>query len=349
MGILDRRTKLHEFGAEALRELAQRGIPPTPEHYEVWFSHLAGLRPDLSQAVRAVLAAGEPLDADRLAGLHGRFFPSARESRGVLDAGRRLELLLHRLADEVGRVGKGTAEYGAALGDACARMARGFEPGEIQALVHDILRETERMRERVELLERHLDTSAATITALRQSLRTARLEALTDPLTGLANRKQLELTAQALVGRADARSAPACLVLADVDHFKQFNDRHGHAVGDEVLRLVAETLKRHVKGNDLVARYGGEEFAILLPDTGLRDAFTVADKLRHVVSTCELKTKRKGTSFGRVTVSMGVTEHAAGEGMTGWVDRADRALYDAKRAGRNCVVALPAPAAGAQP
>src|SRR5207302_9224346 len=162
-----------------------------------------------------------------------------------------------------------------------------------------------------------------------------RVETLTDPLTTLGNRKYFDRAIAAAVQSASACSEPLSLLMLDIDHFKSFNDNYGHLTGDQVLRLVAMSLKQTIKGHDLTARYGGEEFAVVLPNTALRQALTVADHIRRAVMAKELKKKSTGEILGRVTISVGVSMLQASEDVDALIDRADACLYAAKRNGRN--------------
>ena len=110
-----------------------------------------------------------------------------------------------------------------------------------------------------------------------------RNESLTDPLTTLSNRKFFDDALATIIAEANARGEPLSLLMADIDHFKSFNDKYGHLTGDQVLRLVALAVKQNVKGRDIAARYGGEEFVIALPNTPLQSAIIVADHIRRAV------------------------------------------------------------------
>ena len=127
-------------------------------------------------------------------------------------------------------------------------------------------------------------------------------------------------------------------MLADIDHFKTFNDTFGHLIGDQVLRLVALALKDNVKGRDIAARYGGEEFAVILPETSLRQATTVGEHIRRAVMGKELMKRSTGENLGRITVSVGVASLHRGESVAALIERADNCLYAAKRNGRNRVI-----------
>jgi two-component system cell cycle response regulator len=162
--------------------------------------------------------------------------------------------------------------------------------------------------------------------------------AITDPLTSVYNRRYLDAHLKSIVARAIASGKPVCVLIFDIDHFKDINDTYGHAAGDQVLRDFSERLRRGVRGIDLVARYGGEEFVVVMPETDAAFAASVAERLRQDVESTPFE-GQAGEQFP-VTVSIGLAEWG---GMADTAEalfkRADQALYAAKRAGRNRVVA----------
>jgi diguanylate cyclase (GGDEF)-like protein/hemerythrin-like metal-binding protein len=153
--------------------------------------------------------------------------------------------------------------------------------------------------------------------------------ASTDRLTGAWNRRRFEeavLTEIALVHR---RRDPLSLLMFDLDHFKRINDTFGHSAGDAVLAGVSQTVRQHLRASDALVRWGGEEFLVLAPGTRLEGALGLAEKLRTAVAANEFP------GIGQVTMSLGVAEYAPGEGLAGWIERTDQALYRAKSEGRN--------------
>jgi diguanylate cyclase (GGDEF)-like protein/PAS domain S-box-containing protein len=159
----------------------------------------------------------------------------------------------------------------------------------------------------------------------------ARLEtaALTDPLTGLWNRRRFEQMLEATEARFAAGGSPYALIVIDIDHFKRLNDSFGHDAGDATLRAVADAIRRRSRQSDCLARWGGEEFAVLLPDTGLELAAALAEDVRRLVANSRL------SDFAPITVSLGVGEVAPDEDAQALFRRVDAALYRAKDAGRN--------------
>ena len=165
------------------------------------------------------------------------------------------------------------------------------------------------------------------------------LEALatTDPLTGLANRRKLDQTLEQEWRRAQRSGKPLSLIMFDIDHFKNFNDTYGHQDGDEALKRVARTIQQCMhRSTDLAARYGGEEFAVVLSDTDASGAYNLAQSIRQAVEQLEPLTP----SHRRLTTSMGVStcQVKPGDQLAGLINSADQALYQAKKAGRNCVI-----------
>jgi diguanylate cyclase len=142
------------------------------------------------------------------------------------------------------------------------------------------------------------------------------------------------------ISNASADGSSLCLIIADIDHFKKVNDTHGHLVGDNVLRMVAATIKESIKGKDMAARIGGEEFAILLPDTPFDGAMKLANDMRLAFERLDLKKKSTGESLGKITLSFGVAKYKTNEATEDFVNRADEALYKSKNTGRNRVTGL---------
>jgi diguanylate cyclase len=231
-----------------------------------------------------------------------------------------------------------SANYDASLNGASEKLSAAKTPDQVKGVVKSLLRSTREMRETNKALEERLMLSKNEISNLQQSLEAIRAESLTDPLTGLGNRKYFDRMIATAVQDALATGEPLSLLMFDIDHFKSFNDSYGHLTGDQVLRLVGMSLKQTIKGQDITARYGGEEFAVVLPSTALRQALTVADHIRRAVMAKELKKKSTGEILGRVTISVGVSMLKPGDDPDALIERADACLYAAKRNGRNRVI-----------
>lgn len=156
----------------------------------------------------------------------------------------------------------------------------------------------------------------------------------TDALTGISNRRNFDSLLQQELARTRRYDTRLSCIMFDIDHFKKVNDNYGHLLGDEVLKMIGEVLRNELRSHDIYARYGGEEFVVLLPETGIEAARKVAEKLRNAIAS---QTVRHNKHSVNVTVSLGVAEYNP-EKMTAateMVEAADKALYEAKDAGRN--------------
>ncbi len=173
---------------------------------------------------------------------------------------------------------------------------------------------------------------------LRKNVTRSMELAVTDPLTGLYNRRHMDNQMELQLANAGARGRPMCVLTLDVDFFKPINDTHGHDVGDRVLQELARRLKEQVRAIDLCCRIGGEEFLVVLPGTELQVGFTVGERLRRIIASQPFDVGAKSGPLA-ITVSIGVAEYqAAGDTPESILKRADEALYKAKRSGRNRVI-----------
>jgi diguanylate cyclase len=196
----------------------------------------------------------------------------------------------------------------------------------------------EHVGERIDELERRLQEAQEAIRELRSRLARAERNASTDSLTGIGNRRGFSELLHGAVAEAGRRHEALSLLMIDIDHFKAFNDRYGHHVGDHVLRLVATALASLPGGAKAASRFGGEEFAVILPNVAVDDALALAERTRTALAARRFIMRGSGETLSQITISIGVAELRSREPSENLVRRADAALYRAKRAGRNCVV-----------
>lgn len=197
-----------------------------------------------------------------------------------------------------------------------------------------VLAAAARLMEANRQLQSDLETAKTEIRLQERQIRSYMSEARTDELTSVANRRAFEEELIRRLAQFHRQGVPLCLLLVDVDHFKRFNDYHGHQAGDAVLQSVADVMARVMRDMDLVARYGGEEFAVVLPGISLANASLAAERLRNAIADHSLA---YGDAELQVTVSIGAAEALVDDGRDELLGRTDQALYAAKQAGRNCV------------
>jgi diguanylate cyclase (GGDEF) domain len=333
-----------EFARDALSLMRQREIVPHPNNYTVWYSYASHEYPDLNQALEIVLDSKNRFSEAEVRSVFRGFCASPFDAIPVHLIADKMEAELSTVLAAVDTAAHATATYGASLEEASDVMEAMRCSKDLRLLILAILRKTRVVARQSRDIEQQLRQSLTEIGHLRQELEGARLEAMTDALTGLANRKMFDFALREVALEAMESDTPLSLIMLDIDHFKSFNDTYGHAIGDQVLKLLAVTLKECVKGQDTAARYGGEEFAVILPRTVMKDAAALAEGIRTRVANKSVVHRRTGDQLGRVSVSIGVAQFTFGEPLRKFVERADQALYFAKRGGRNrvaCEVDMP--------
>jgi diguanylate cyclase len=316
----------------ALRQAA------TPRNYEIWYAYATGYSPSLNQKINETLAAKGSLSEADLEAIYGAYLSPTRLTERIDNVGTQVAGEIEQVMAMID-VAAGTASnYSESLADASQKLDTSKDRDGLRAIVETLVHAAKDMEQSNQQLEERLSESKQEINELQSNLEAVRNESLTDPLTQLYNRKHFDDALAQAIAEAHLKDEPLSLMLTDIDHFKAFNDNFGHLTGDQVLRLVALSVKQNVKGQDIAARYGGEEFAVVLPNTVLRSAITVGDHIRRAVMTKELMKRSTGEHLGRVTISIGVATLHKGETAASLIERADACLYAAKRHGRNRVM-----------
>ncbi|MGC2780431.1 MAG: GGDEF domain-containing protein [Bradyrhizobium sp.] len=335
---LDEHERTIGFAEVALGQIKLLRHSANPRNYEIWYVYATGYNAPLNEIINETLSRNGKLSQSELDELYESYLTHLKTSDRIDKVGARvvgeIDDLMGTINDALGR----TASYDASLAGADQKLASATNREQLVEIIEVLAQSTRQMRETNQVLEQRLSLSKDEIGELQHSLEAIRAESLTDPLTGLGNRKFFDRMIEMTVQAGLATNQPLSLLMFDIDHFKSFNDSYGHLTGDQVLRLVGMTLKHAIKGQDVAARYGGEEFVVMLPNTPLRQALTVADQIRRAVTAKELKKKSTGEILGRVTISVGVSMLRADDDTDALIERADACLYAAKRSGRNRVI-----------
>jgi diguanylate cyclase len=336
--VLDEYERTLAFAEVALGQIKSLRQTAVPRNYEIWYVYATGYNTPLNKIINETLARNGKLTESDLEQIYDTYLSQIRTSDRIDKVGSRvigeIDDVMNLITEALGT----SATYDDSLHGAAKQLEIAKNHTQLKAIIESLIKSTAEMRDTNKALEERLTLSKSEISNLQHSLDAIRAESLTDPLTGLGNRKYFDRSIDSAVQTALGNGQPLSLLMFDIDHFKSFNDSYGHLTGDQVLRLVGMSLKQTIKGQDITARYGGEEFAVVLPNTALRQALTVADHIRRAVMSKELKKKSTGEILGRVTISVGVSILKAGDDTDSLIERADACLYAAKRNGRNRVI-----------
>lgn len=320
--------------------LAATGLPAEPDTYELLYLHVTGADAALSQEVERLLAAGA-LTPAALTGLRKAHLGeiAAAELLELVEAAQASALAL---AGQLDRTHQDVRSFDAAIHQEDQALAVARSANELAELVQRLRRANAAVMQSNRRLEADIASTRLETARLIDRLELAERNARTDPLTGLLNRRGVLEALKKAQAKALADGRPLAAAMVDIDHFKRINDQWGHSIGDEVLRCVGAHLQNHARktaaGDGFVGRFGGEEFVVALPGIALRDAAAALDQARAALARQVLRRSDDGATLGRISFSAGVAAQREQDSADTLLDRADSALYAAKRAGRDRVL-----------
>jgi diguanylate cyclase len=331
----------HEYtfkvAQEALDRIKALGLPADPAGFELWYTYVTSANEPLNRCINAAIGEKGTLSIEEFEKIQEDFTPHSQMSSTIGHVSTKISAEIDHIVEMLSELILSTAQGRQDCIKASRRLENEADRDTVCAISDTLIESLRTIELQHAALERQLIESKAEVEAANHALAMVTAQANMDSVTGLANRRGFDAALQQATERASAGSAvPFSLLMIDIDHFKLFNDRFGHLMGDTVLRLISAMLRQSVKANDFVARYGGEEFAIILPDADLQGAVAIAEQIRLRVMSRQLKMRSTGEALGRITVSIGIAAFRSGDRARGVVERADAQLYDAKHSGRNC-------------
>jgi diguanylate cyclase len=329
-------------GVERAKEIIERmrahEIPPTPANYEIWAAYMAGAIPDLSREIEAQIAKGQPFTDDLNDDLFERFFANTRLSVQILESTRSLAGELDESVSGLRSGGAEAGSYAAMLQTAIGGLDAAADAGQSKLIASQIQAATHGMVAHNLKLAEQLEAASRQVAALKHALESIKVEALTDGLTGLANRKMFDETLARRLRDAAAASSDLCVVLLDADNFGRLNENWGQALGDQVLRYIGAVLNANAQGDVLAARFGADDFALIAPRTNVNLAEALAARISRTIKSKQLSLKSTGDKIAEITVSIGVACFRDDESADALLARARGCLLAAKAAGRDRII-----------
>ncbi|MEQ8480909.1 MAG: GGDEF domain-containing protein [Hoeflea sp.] len=318
-----------------ITKMREQGISSLPRNYELVYRFLNSSNPKL---ILALAALGQRPSQVQLDAIGMRFlphhYPESAAEQSLDSVYNEMLSMIRLFKQDQSRLRK----YSYVLGETSTRMSR-YDARD-QDGIHDMRRilssATCETLEKSESVIYQMVEQAKELTRLKSELEEYKRLCAIDPVTRLANRRAFD---KRLSGIYDQKSEAAsqALIIADIDHFKAFNDTYGHQVGDRVLSATAAVMKKTLGSETFISRTGGEEFAIILEGAGQEVALKTAERVREAIASTPLKDHNDGRDCGRVTISLGLCMATDASGPQDIYNKADAALYDAKKNGRNRV------------
>ncbi|WP_210394852.1 diguanylate cyclase [Motiliproteus sediminis] len=328
--------RTHAQAEETLSWIRRNQIAATPVNYTVGYEHISGANPHISHQVERLEQVPDTLE-EQLQSLYQEHFGQHDNERLAAFREALNEIMVKALS-ATGTARGDLGQYAEHLLKSSETLGRQADDLElVKSVVDELISETQSMHGKVEHLESDLNCATTEITELKEQYNQIRQEIFADPLTGVLNRRGLDSRISQMLRSGDEPQSSALLMI-DLDNFKPLNDQYGHVVGDQVLCYIAKVLTNSVRGADAVGRYGGDEFAVLLPQTTKDGAFKVASNILNALRKSQLKRRSTGELLGKITASIGIAMCAADDTAEGLIERADKALYRAKNAGKDAAI-----------
>ncbi len=318
---------------QAIPLMVRHNIAPNPVHYALWYTYSKGLEPELNRHLDRVVKDFDSFPPESAAKLFRDYI--IRDELEDARAGQQQAInLVDDMERDVSRSVEGSLNFQASLGQ-CLEMLEEPENKGLPAILSELQQSTQLMQDQQELFLSQLHAAQNEIKSLRDKLERTQLAATLDGLTQVLNRNTFTRVLEQALSNGPQGVA---LVMLDIDHFKQFNDQYGHPLGDRVLQHVGRVLRDSLPPKAMAARYGGEEFCVILQAcTDLTGAHAFAEQLRLKIQSLRIKARGTDKVLDTVTASFGVALAKAGDNLESLLTRADDALYQAKRNGRNQV------------
>ena len=322
-----------------LELIGKHGLPTDPLNYCIWYEYVSGNNQELKAAIDEHLKKGGAFSAQTNLQFYNQYVATDQERLTSL-VREELNKVFSEIIGAVDTADQFFSQSANNMEVIDESIVPNLSQDQLKMIVKQIKNEITSLEGSSSSFQQQLQQANHEIDQLKSKMALYRTESLKDPLTQIDNRRGFDKALAENITQSQAAGSSLCLIMADIDFFKKVNDTHGHLVGDNVIRMVAATLKNSIKGKDLAARIGGEEFAILLPDTPFDGAMKLANDIRLSFEGLDLKKKSTGENLGKITLSFGVTVYREPEAVEAFINRADKALYQSKNNGRNQVSGL---------
>ncbi|TKF21378.1 diguanylate cyclase [Vibrio genomosp. F6] len=324
---------------KAVPLMMKNRVSTTPANYALWYTYVDNAIPQLNREMDGIIehyGICPPATAEQLY----NNYVASRSETNMNELRASIEVLINEVAHSMNDTLADTSAFSDMINQSFSNLSRvedeGLSMDEVMKVIRKLVSESRDIRHSTQFLNTQLTTASEEISRLKSQLVDVQKDALFDSLSSLYNRGSFDRDLETLC----KANQPMCLILADIDYFKSFNDEYGHLFGDTIIKGIARRLQLSCRDGITAYRFGGEEFAIIVPNKSLRIARQFAETNRRSIEKLSVKDRRSGKQVGNITASFGVAEFIEGESPIQLIDRADKLLYEAKKLGRNRVMPI---------
>ena len=325
--------KSQEYCRMALKIISKNKLIPTPEIYTVLYEYCSGYSQQLTEDINRLMVENK-MNNETILSIYEKFFQITNKHKitEIIDS---LKKVVKELITSFSQVDLSQSDSEKKLYKIRQNLENAKTTEDIEQIINSILHEMNSFKNAGKLLNLKLKNSENIFIKLNKKIEKLKTASMEDTLTGVLNRRGFEEEFRKIIENDEIMDI--AMIFGDIDNFKAINDNYSHLVGDEVLKIVADTLMKNTKGKDIVARFGGEEFIILVTNTSFKNVVHLAESLRKSISEKKLIIKRTKETLKPVTLSFGVAKYIKGEALDDLIERADKAMYYSKTHGKNRV------------
>lgn len=322
-----------EYLRQVIPMLSKNNLAPTPINYSIFYSYLAGTSQALNDIIDRFISEKKPFTVLMMLELYEKFINGGAALEQQEKIQQSLEKIMSEASEEVQQVNNGAGEFDTAISKHAETLSSVNDPQTTALILKQIMEDTRNMVKGNQATQARMQETNAEIAKMKAELEAVKASAEKDALTGLKNRGAFDKNIDSVV--YSQKAPDTTLIMLDIDHFKRVNDDFGHLVGDRVIRYVSALLTQIIGPDHHIARYGGEEFAVILTGVPIDEVKHLTEKTRVAMCNSKLQRKESGDTIGKVTISAGITTLKPDDSVDSFIDRADKALYEAKETGRN--------------
>ena len=326
--------------AEYLRQviplLSQNKLAPTPINYSIFYCYLSGCSQALNDIVDSFISEKKPFTVLIMLELYEKFVNGGAAIAQQEKIHHSIEKVISDASEEVLQINNTAGEFDNTISKHAETLSTANDPQTTALVLQQIMQDTRNILKENQVTQARIEETSAEIIQIKAELEEVKASAEKDSLTGLKNRGTFDKRIDDIV--YTQKDPNTTLIILDIDHFKRINDNFGHLVGDRVIRYVSALLNQIIGPDHHIARYGGEEFAVILTGVPINDAKQLTEKTRVAMCNSKLQRKDSRETIGKVTLSAGIAILKPDDSVDSFIERADKALYKAKKSGRNKVI-----------